>query len=58
MGKKLGRPPKPPEEQLSEIIPVRMTPRERQDCAQAAKRADKKLTAWMREKLTRAAKRA
>jgi len=57
MGKKLGRPTKPLGEQLAEIIPVRMTAIERQECEQAATKAGMKLTAWIRDKATRAAKR-
>jgi len=57
MAKKLGRPPKSPDEQLSAIVPVRMTLQERQECELAAQKSGKKLTVWMREKLTRAAKR-
>lgn len=57
MSKKLGRPPKAIDEQLVEIVPVRMTSRERQDCEQAAAKAGMRLTAWIREKATKAAKR-
>lgn len=57
MKKKLGRPKKAPEESLTEIIPVRMTRAERELCEEAAKRADRKVTAWIREKATKAARR-
>lgn len=53
----MGRPPKPTDEQASEIVAVRLTQDERAECERAAKRADVKLSAWMRERLLRAAKR-
>jgi hypothetical protein len=57
MEKRMGRPPKPPDEQLSEIVPVRLTPAERQACEKASERAGMKPTAWMRDRLKKAAKR-
>lgn len=57
MRKKLGRPTKDLADQLTEIIPVRMTTLERANCERAANRAGVKLSAWVREKLIRAAKR-
>jgi hypothetical protein len=58
MAKRIGRPPVPAAEQLSEIVPVRMTAEERRQCEQAAERADLKLSAWIRRSLLRAAKRS
>ena len=54
---RMGRPPKPEAEQASEIVAVRLTPAERKACERAADRAEQKLSAWMRDKLTKAAKR-
>jgi predicted HicB family RNase H-like nuclease len=57
MAKKIGRPTKPPEDSLSEIVPIRLTPGEREQCEMAAERAGRKLTAWIREQVTMAARR-
>ena len=57
MVRKLGRPPKASEDQLSEIVPVRMTRQDRRDCEHAAAHAGIKLTAWIRERAIMAAKR-
>ena len=54
---KMGRPPKSADEQASEIVALRLTTDERAECERAAKRADVKLSAWMRDRLLRAAKR-
>jgi hypothetical protein len=54
---RMGRPPKPQAEQQTEIVAVRMTPDERAQCEQAAMNAELKLSAWMRERLLKAAKR-
>jgi uncharacterized protein (DUF1778 family) len=55
--KQMGRPPKDPADQQSEIVAVRMTQDERAQCQHAADRAGVKLSAWMRDRLLRAAKR-
>jgi hypothetical protein len=58
MGKTaMGRPPKEPTERLAEIIQFRMTTEERQECERAAERAGTKFSAWIRERLLKAAKR-
>lgn len=54
---KMGRPPKPKAEQGTEIMAVRMTQDERAQCERAAQQSDVKLSAWMRERLLKAAKR-
>lgn len=53
--KKMGRPPKPPDERQTERIEVRMTAAEMALVEGAAKG---KLATWCRETLLRAAKRA
>lgn len=53
----MGRPPKDPSDQASEIVAVRMRPAERELCERVAKRAELKLSAWMRDRLAKAAKR-
>jgi predicted HicB family RNase H-like nuclease len=54
----MGRPRKEPAEQLSEIVPVRMTRAEREQIEAAAEKSGVKLSAWIRACLARAAKRA
>jgi uncharacterized protein (DUF1778 family) len=56
MGKP-GRPPTPEAEALSEIVPIRMTKAERAQCERAAELAGQKLSSWIRERLSKAAKR-
>lgn len=52
-----GRPPKAPEDLMSVMIPVRVTPREAAGLARAAKKAGvKPLTAWARRALLSAAR--
>ena len=53
----MGRPKKPAKERVTEILGLRMTRDERAECERAAKLADVKLSAWMRERLLQAAKR-
>jgi len=53
----MGRPPKDPEDQSSEFIGIRMTTAERELCEQAAEQAELKLSAWIRDRATKAAKR-
>ena len=57
MKKRMGRPPVPAEDQLSEIVQFRLTPSERKACESAAERAGERFSAWIRDKLVRAAKR-
>ena len=54
---KMGRPPVPKAEQLAEIVQFRLTTQERQDCEKAAEKAGERFSAWIRERLLRAAKR-
>jgi uncharacterized protein (DUF1778 family) len=55
MAKKAGRPPIDPAKKASEMVPVRMTTAERELFQKAADAADKTLSAWIRDCLTRAA---
>lgn len=57
METRMGRPPKAPSEQLSEIIPIRMTSAERKQCEQAAEKGGMTLSAWIRHHAIRAARR-
>jgi predicted HicB family RNase H-like nuclease len=57
MAPKRGRPPIDPAKKASEMVPVRMTQAERSLFEQAARKADKTLSAWIRDCLTRSAKR-
>ncbi len=58
MAKPLGRPPIDPTKKASEMVPVRMTTAERALFEQAASDANKSLSAWIRDCLTKAAKKA
>ena len=57
MGKKLGAPPKPPEERKGSAVQIRLTAAEREACEEAAALAGVKLAAWARDALFKAAKR-
>jgi len=57
MGKKRGRPPKPKDEIAAERIELRAVPVEKAQWDAAAERAVKSLSAWIRDRLNRAAKR-
>ena len=57
MKTRMGRPPKPEAEQASEIIALRMTEAERKQCEHVASKAEMKLSAWIRDRVLRAAKR-
>jgi hypothetical protein len=57
MAKKRGRPPTPEANSLSQITAVRLTQSERAECDRAAQRAGVKLSDWIRDRLTKAAKR-
>ncbi|MDE2105587.1 MAG: hypothetical protein KGL39_50640 [Patescibacteria group bacterium] len=50
-------PRKAPEDSLTEIVPIRLTRAEREQCERAAALAQRKLTAWIRERAVKAAKR-
>ncbi len=53
----MGRPPLHPEQAKGEYIQLRLSPAERLEYEQAAKRADQTLSAWIRQRLSKAAKR-
>ncbi len=53
----MGRPPLDPADAKSQVYQLRMTAAEREAWEAAAKRAGKTLSAWIRERLNRAAKR-
>lgn len=53
----MGRPPLDPGEAKNQVYQLRMTSAEREQWETAAKRAGKSLSAWIRERLNRAAKR-
>jgi uncharacterized protein (DUF1778 family) len=53
----MARPKKPPDEVSGERIDLRVSTAERLEYEQAAKRANRTLSAWIRERLSRAAKR-
>jgi predicted HicB family RNase H-like nuclease len=57
MEKRMGRPPLDPADAKSQVYQLRMTAAEREAWEAAAKRAGKTLSAWIRERLNRAAKR-
>jgi predicted HicB family RNase H-like nuclease len=57
MKTKRGRPPKPKSELAEERIELRLLPAEKAEWQTAAERAGQSLSAWIRERLTRAAKR-
>jgi len=57
MEKKRGRPPKAPEERGEERIELRLTTAARAAWLKAAERAEIPLSAWIRERLDRCAKR-
>jgi len=57
MNTRMGRPPKAADEQLSEIIAIRMTGAELKQCEQASERAGVTLSAWIRDRAVKAAKR-
>jgi predicted HicB family RNase H-like nuclease len=57
MEKRMGRPPLDPGEAKNQVYQLRMTSAEREQWETAAKRAGKSLSAWIRERLNRAAKR-
>jgi len=53
----MARPKKPSDEVAGERIDLRLTTAERIEYEQAAKRAELSLSAWIRERLSKAAKR-
>jgi len=52
-----GRPRLKKAEQLAEIVQFRLTAGERQECEKAAEKAGERFSAWIRDRLLRAAKR-
>ncbi len=55
--KKMGRPPLDPEQAKAQYIQLRLTAAERAEYDQAAERRKLTLSAWIRERLSKAAKR-
>ena len=58
MKTRMGRPPKSPEDSLAERLYVRLSSAEKKSLEEAAAKADVPLSAWIRQKLLDAAKRA
>ena len=54
---KIGRPPRDPEHGKARIFPVLLTDGEKEDYARAAKRAGMTISEWIRDRLSKAAKR-
>ena len=57
MEKRMGRPPLDPGDAKNQVYQLRLTAVERASYEAAAKRAGKTLSTWIRDKLSRAAKR-
>jgi hypothetical protein len=57
MAKKIGRPPINAAGPLGRVFQIRLSDAEQEAYEQAAKRANRTLSAWIRERLSRAAKR-
>jgi hypothetical protein len=55
--KKMGRPPKPPDEVRAGVYQLRLTADERAEYDRAAERAGVNLSEWIRASLTKAARR-
>ena len=53
----MGRPPKEPDNLRSQVYQLRLTDSEREAYDRAASRAGKSLSEWMREWLSRAARK-
>ena len=56
--KRIGRPPLDPSEARGRVFQMRLTDDERESYEAAAKRAGQTLSAWIRDRLNRAAKLA
>lgn len=57
MNTKRGRPPKADGERAEEVLQIRLTAIEKDSWREAADRAGVPLSAWMRDRLSKAAKR-
>ena len=55
--KKRGRPPKPPDELAEERVELRLLPADKATWLKLAERAEMTLSAWIRDRLEKAAKR-
>lgn len=53
----MGRPPIDPDGPMGKVFQIRLSESERSDYQQAADRAGMKLAAWVRDRLTKSAKR-
>ncbi len=54
---KAGRPPRDPKGVAAKIFPVLLTDAEKEEYAHAAKRAGLSISEWLRDRLSKAAKR-
>ena len=57
MAKKMGRPTIDPRGAKGKVCQIRLSDAERAEYGRAAQKADVKLSAWIRDRLSRAAKR-
>jgi hypothetical protein len=57
MGKKRGRPPKDPDEKAEERLEIRLLPASKSLWLAAAEKAGLRLSAWIRQRLDKAAKK-
>ncbi|MBI2479874.1 MAG: hypothetical protein HYV60_14950 [Planctomycetia bacterium] len=57
MNKKLGAPPKDPEKRKSNVVQIRLTDLEKEQCEQAAELDGAKMSQWARDTLVRTANR-
>jgi hypothetical protein len=57
MDKKMGRPTISPNGAMERVLQIRLTDDERAEYQKAAERADVPLSAWIRDRLAKAAKR-
>jgi len=57
MANKVGRPPRDPKTGAAKLVALRLTTAEREGYQRAAERAGVSLSAWIRDRLDKAAKR-
>jgi hypothetical protein len=58
MAKKMGRPTINPKGPLGRVLQIRLTDEEREAYQKAAEKAGEPISAWIRDQLAKAAKRA